>query len=625
MTSLLPYIVVGITSGSIYAIAGLGLSLTFKTSGIVNFAHGAQAALAAFVVFELRQRMGLPWPVAVLVALLAAGVAAGLVLERLGLALATAPTAARVAATVGVLVAVQGALTAIFGTALLQLRFFLPTRLVHLPGVNVRVEQLITTGLALAAAIWLSFFFGRTRTGVALRAVVDDPDLAALEGTPPARARRVAWIIGSCFAALSGILIAPTSGLDPTTLTELVLFAFGAAAVGAFTSLPLTYAGGIGIGVGAALITKYLNTTGPLGALPSALPVIVLLGALVALPKARPAFGSGDAKPAPWQPAVLRRAVVAPAALGVGLALLVVPFVVGSKVDDYTTALGFAVMFGSLALLVRGSGQISLCHMAFAAVGATTFARALGAGWPWPVALVAAGLVAVPIGVLVALPAIRLSGVYLAVGTLAFGMLMQELVFGSFLMFGGAGTVLRAPRPAGFATARAYYFVVLAIGAACFGAIAAVRRTRLGRLLRALADEPAALDSLGTDTRRARLLAFGVSAGLAAIAGALIASVTGSVTSTSFDFSASLLLVALLYVGGPWAIGGPLIAAALYVLAPIYVTNTTAQSWLPVAFGVAAVLGATAAGARLLVRVGQSKRTAERTARRPARVVGVAS
>ena len=613
VSGVLPFIVVGVASGSVYALAGMGLTLTFKTSGIVNFAHGAQAALAAFLMFELRQRVGVPWPVAAMISLLVAGVAAGLVLERLAVALADTSPAARVAAMVGVLVAVQGSLVAVFGSATLQMRFFLPTHLVRLPGVNVRAEQLIVSAVAAVGAIGLAVFFARTRIGAATQAVVVDPDLLGLEGVSPERTRRVAWIIGSCFAALAGLLIAPRVGLDAGVLTELVFFAFGAAAVGAFRSLPLTYAGGIGIGVGAALLTKYLNTTGPIAALPSTLPVIVLFGALLAIPRDWLADrGRRIVRPA-LPPIRFAPTTVTAATLATGVGAVIIAHAAGSRISTYTTALGFVVLFASLALLVRTSGQVSLCHIAFAAVGATTFARALGGGWPWFAALAAAALVAAAVGALVAIPAIRLPGLYLGVATLAFGLLVQDLVYPSFLMFGGSGTILPARRPSFASTDTGYFFVAAVVAALGCSIVVAVHRGRLGRLLAALSEQPAALDAHGVSANVTRLIVFGISAALAGVGGALLAPVTGVVTPIPFDFTISLLLVSVLFIAGRQPILGAVLAAGLYIVVPSYLTSGTAREYVPVVFGAAAVLTATAGGRPILERVARSPRTVERS------------
>src|SRR5690606_16077412 len=146
--------------------------------------------------------------------------------------------------------------------------FFLPTELFSVAGTNVRYEQLIVVILALALVLGLYAFLRYTRSGVAMQAVVDDPDLVSLQGIDPVAIRRYAWIVGSCFATLSGALLAPTVGLDAGLLALLVFFAFGAAAVGRFTSLPLTYAGGMAIGIGAEVIKKLIAGSSTFAQLP---------------------------------------------------------------------------------------------------------------------------------------------------------------------------------------------------------------------------------------------------------------------------------------------------------------------------------------------------------------------
>jgi ABC-type branched-subunit amino acid transport system permease subunit len=594
----------------------MGLVLTFKTSGIFNFGHGAQAAMAAYVMFELRQRNGLAWPVAGLLTLLVVGVVAGLVMEVAAKALAGAPAAARVGATVGLLVAIQGGLFAIFGPQRVQMRYFLPTHLVHLADVNIRVEQIIVTAIALASAIGLYWYLGRTRVGVATLGVVDDPTLLGLTGTNPMMVRRSAWIIGSSFAALSGMLLAPTAGLDAGILTLLVFYAFGAAAIGSFNSLPMTYLGGLGIGLGSEILKKFFTHGGAIAALPSTLPFLVLFAALLVIPKEKLIERGG---------AVVRRnlpplALAAPtqgalAVVGVVL-LFVLPNLVGTRTVTYTNALCFVILFSSLSLLVRMSGQISLCQMTFAAVGGATFAHAISGGFPWPLAVLLAGLVAAPVGALVAIPAIRLSGVYLAVATFGFALLVQDLVFPSSFMFSNFSKVLKAPRPKiswlHTQTDTGYYYVVLAIGLLCLLLIVGLRRSRLGRLLRGLAEGPAALDAHGTNTNITRLLVFCASAFFAGIAGAVIAPISGSVSPPPYDFSISLLLVAVLFIAGRQPVLGAFAAAAMYIIVPDYVPQGWLK-WTPVIFGGGAVLTAMFGGLPIVDRLRTSKRATSRS------------
>jgi branched-subunit amino acid ABC-type transport system permease component len=626
MKTYLPFIVAGLTNGSIYGMAAVGLVLTYKTSGIFNFAHGAQAAMAAYLLFEFRDRMGMPWPLAGLLSLLLAGVVAGLILERGAYLLASASVAARVAATVGLLVFIQGVLIAIFGSASLPIKPFLSQKLVDFPGVTVRAEQIIIMAVGVVAVGGLYLFFTRAKLGLATQAVVDDPSLLGLAGTSPTAVRRFAWLVGSCFAALSGMLLAPTLALDARLLTLVVFFAFGAAAVGAFSSLPLVYLGGIGIGVGASLLTMLFGEhqlTGPIQALPVNLPFIVLFVGLLVTPTRKLVERGSQVVRRPLAPLTFSRRTTAGATVvGLGVALII-PHVVGAKLPIYINGLVYVILFASLGLVVRTSGQVSLCHIAFAAVGAATAARAAGAGFPWPLAVLVGGLVAIPIGALLAIPASRLSGVYLAIATFGFGLVMQRLFYASILMFGGTFAI-RSPRPhlGGLHTDTdvGYYHVVLAVTVACCALVVLVRRSRVGRLLRAFADSPTAVDAHGTNTNELKVLVFSVSAFMAGIAGALIGPITGTAAAASgidvggFDFSVSLFLITVLFVAGRQPIFSAVLGAVLLVIIPSYATGDTAIKWSPIIFGSLAIVAAILGGRSMVEWLRSSRRLRERAA-----------
>ncbi len=619
MKQYLPFLVIGISAGSVYGLAAVGLVLTYKTSGIFNFAHGAQAALAAYLMFEFHERMGMPWPVAMLLSLLLAGVMAGLLLERVAYGLASVGTAARVAATVGLLVAIQGGLVVAFGSASLAMKIYLPSGIVELPGVNVRMDQIIVTAFVLVAVVGLYLFFTRTKLGLSMQAVVDDPALLGLQSINPVRVRRFAWLIGSSFAAISGMVLAPTLGLDAFLLTLLVFYAYGAAAVGRFSSLPITYVGGLVIGVAAALLTKFLNTTGPIASLPATLPFLVLFGALLVVPKHHLIERGSQAVRRPLAPvAFSRRTKIMGLAAGAVVAVAI-PLVAGTKLPLFTSALAFVVLFASLGLLVRMSGQVSLCQMAFAAVGATTAARAVGADIPFPLAVLLGGLVAIPIGALLAIPAIRLSGVYLAIATFGFGLLVQRLVFSSFLMFGKDSYVV-APRPKlgglNVHTDTGYYFVVLVATVACVGLLALIRTSRMGRLLRAFADSPTALNAHGTNTTELKVLVFCTSAFLAGIGGALLGPVTGTATAVSFDLGVSLVLLAVLFVAGRQPLLSAVVASVLFIVIPGYINNAEIREYTPIVFGALAVIAAIYGGVPLLDRLAAAKRLSRRSTER---------
>ena len=177
---------------------------------------------------------------------------------------------------------------------------------------------------------------------------------------------------------------------------------------------------------------------------------------------------------------------------------------------------------------------------------------------------------------LAAIPSFRLSGVYLAVATFGFGLLLQNLIYPTFLMFGQADFV-SVPRPHLFginATSdRAYYYVALVVAALCAGVVIGLRRSRLGRLLRGMSDSPLALEAHGANTRLTRLYVFGVAAGIAAVGGVLIAGVTQSAGGTAdgpFGYFNSVVLLAVLAICGSQPILSPVIAAFLFEVVKIY-------------------------------------------------------
>jgi ABC-type branched-subunit amino acid transport system permease subunit len=525
-----------------------------------------------------------------------------------------------VVGTIGLLVGLQGILIVRYGAFALPFESFLPTDVVRLPGVNVRLDQIIVTVLALFAAGGLYLFFRKARLGVAMEGVVDDPALLGLAGTSPVAVRRRAWMVGSCFAAASGLLLAPALGLDATVLTLLVVQAFGAAAVGAFNSLIGTYVGGLVIGVGASVATKLVSSHPSLVGLPPTLPFLVLFVVLLVLPRHRLIERGGRAAQRPAPPRSVPARLRVPGFVAGTLVLVALPHVVGGKLPVYSAALVYVVLFSSLGLLVRTSNQVSLCHMAFAAVGAATFAHAVDAGLPWLVAVLVGGLVAMPVGAIVAIPAIRLSGVFLAVATFGFGILVERIFYATSLMFGTSQRLV-APRPSlpgvDLGSDTGYYYVLVAVALCSAALVVVVRRSRLGRLLRALADSPTALAAHGTNTNLTRLFVFCVSAFLAGVAGAVAGPVTGSTTGGSFSFAVSLVLLAVMAIAGRQPVLSAFVAAALYVVIPSYIKNPALTGYVPVVFGLAAIAAAVGPLRRIVGRIAASARSREREGASP--------
>src|SRR5271157_31794 len=593
LQDFLPFIVIGIATGSVYGLAATGLVLTYKTSGIFNFAYGSLAALSVFVFYFLHTEHGMAWPLAAALCLFVLAPLEGLGMELLARSLEPVGDTLKVVATVGLLLMVLGIGQLWYGNiSSSTVPQFLPQESIPIGGVEVGWDQIIVVIISVLASGALFYFFRHVRLGAAMRGVVDNPDLVSMTGENPVRVRRWAWIIGMVFASMAGLLLAPSLNLDALVITMLVVQAFGAAAIGYFSSLPLTFAGGIFIGVAGALSTKYAVSISWLTGFPASLPFIILFVVLVVTPKAR------LAQRRVVHSLPVRRSWYAPPRIRllfgavVVLALAFVPSLVGTNLSIWSNALVDVILFLSLGLLVRSAGQISLCHLAFAAVGAAAFGHFTDSyRLPWLVALILASLIAAPVGAIVSIPAIRLSGVFLALATFGFGILLEQMFYTTTFMFGPTTSGIPAPRPDfsigpwHMATDSGYYYVLLVIALLSVAAIIGIQQGRMGRLLAALSDSPTALETYGTTTNVVRVLIFCISATFASLSGALLAVLFHYSVGSNYSSFNSLILVALVVIspcGMPWY---GLIAAFGYTIIPGYVTISNINVYLEIAFG----------------------------------------
>jgi ABC-type branched-subunit amino acid transport system ATPase component/branched-subunit amino acid ABC-type transport system permease component len=592
MTNLLPFIVVGIATGAVYGLAGTGLVLAYKTSGIFNFAYGSLSALTVFVFYFLHNEHGWSWPLAALFCLFVLAPIEGLLLELFGRSLEDVSPTLKVVATVGLLLIVVGVGTLWYGNLITTFPQFLPQSTVYLAGVNITWSQIIVIITSVVATAILYYFFRFVRMGVAMRGVVDNPDLVSMAGESPARVRRWAWVISSIFASLAGLLLAPSLTLNALIITMLVVQAFGAAAIGYFSSLPLTFLGGLIIGVAGAVAAKYTAYVPSLSGLSAGLPFIILFVVLLVTPRAklteRRVVHTLPVKK-PWEaPARVRLVTYAAVIVLAGF----LPQLVGDKLSVWSSALIDVILFLSLGLLVRSAGQISLCQFAFAAIGAAAFGH-LTSDYhvPWLLAVLLACLIAVPVGAIVAIPAIRLSGVFLALATFGFGILLEQVFYVTNFMFGPTATGIPAPRPDvsigawNMSTDNGFYYLLLIFTVLSVALIIAIQRGRMGRLLGGLSDSPTALELGGATPNVIRVLIFCISAALAAFSGVLLACLVNYSVASNYTSFSSLLLVTLIIIsvgGAPWY---AIVAAVGLTVFSGYVTAPNVNTYLGISFG----------------------------------------
>src|SRR6266700_3901661 len=412
MQQFLAYGIVGLSTAAIYAIIGSGLVLTYTTTGVFSFAQGAVGMLAAFTYWQLTIGWGWPVPVALAVVLLGLAPAFGLLVERVlmrpvqGLG-----EAQRLVVTVALLSGLIAAARWIWNPNLVRALppFFPSAASLRLGPATITWHQAITMIVAVLVAAGLWAVLHRTRTGAEMRAVVDDRALAGLMGADPVRANRVAWILGTQMAAVGGILIAPELTLDATQLSLLIVSAYTAAVFGRLRNLPLTFAGAVVVGLLQAYLTGYLPQATDLQGLQNAAPALLLFLALLVFPHGRLRGRGLRLRPVPL-PSVRGSAVFTAAtiAFGVGLATVL------SQADLVTYGAIFSLGLVALSFvpLAGYAGQISLCQLSIAGVGALVWAHLAPDGQWWAILAVVA--VSAAAGAVIAVPALRLSGIYLA-------------------------------------------------------------------------------------------------------------------------------------------------------------------------------------------------------------------
>lgn len=594
MEKFFVFLIIGVSISAVYAISATGLVVTYITSGVFNFAHGAIGMFLAFVYWGLRVDQGWPAPVALAVTLLVIAPTLGVLLDVVVMRplLKGASVATKLVVTLALLLAFQGTAFAIWGVELRTVPSLWGSRDFSILGLNITWDQATTIFMALGVAFGFRSLFRHTRLGVAMRAVVDNRELCAVKGLDPNVVTAASWAIGASLAGLAAILIAPGLNLEVNTLSLLVVSAYAAAVVGRLQNLPATFAGALALGVAQSMVVAYLPAGNELVRnLRPAIPFLLLFGALLARREIRlPERVRTHSEPEPPS---------ARATWLIGLAAIIVAIPISAGMSESNLLIGskglvFASLTISLVLLTGMSGQVSLMQMSFAGLGAVILAK-LPDGLPWVFALGLAALCVGIVGGLVALPALRLRGIYLALLTLAFAILMDSLVFGNRDVLGG-GTTLAVSRPDLFGwkleSERALFVVLVVVAVIFANVFLIVRRSPFGRMLAAMRDAPNACQTLGMNLTAAKLKVFGLSALMAGAAGAFLGGLQSRIGQLDFLWfrSLSVLLVATIF--GITSMSGAFIGALFFVVLPEITQDADATGGLalqPLIIGLLAI------------------------------------
>jgi branched-chain amino acid transport system permease protein len=568
----------GLPIGVMYALQALGIVIVYKTSKVFNFAAGAIGLVCAFAGSTLHEH-GMP-VVLVLPFVVTLGMLLGVAME-----VSVRPvqgTLPKTVVTLGWLLVLQGGVGYLYGT---QSGTHTPARLLHdtnavdVGGVLLYSWQQL--GLVLIAALLaagLAFFFKATALGTATRAVSEAPDAARLLGIGVDRVNLVAWGLGGAVSGLAGLLVAPLLGpLDTVHLVVFTVQALAAALVGRLTSLPLTFAGGVALGMLQPVVKRALISFPSIKGVEELTAFVVILGALLLMRRGgRKDVVSGGLPPTPIKP--LPQGIRALAAFGgVVAATVLVPTVVGdtgnlSRYNVSQVAIwGLATL--SLVLLVGVVGQVSVCQAVFMGVGAYGTGLFMAHQVPFLLAVLLGAVLAAVVAALVGLPALRLEPLELAIVTLSLSFTADRFLYQWTPLSSDNGS-RPVPRP-GFANldpghvaagSRAYAWLVLGVFVvACF-AVASLRRGRTGAALTALRTSEPATAAMGFSVVSVKLRGFAASGFLAGLAGALFAGLVQGASGASFDFTRSITLLAYAVIVGVASVPGAFLGGVVVTL-----------------------------------------------------------
>ncbi len=557
------YFVVGIILGCLYALTATGLVVTYTTSGIFNFAHGAIGMFMAFTYWSFTVDFGIPWPIAMALVLFVCAPLMGALIEGAFVRkLYGASLAVTLVVTLGLLLFLLFlAIWAWPNTTTRNLNPIWPGQ-VKIFGVGVSHDQIVILLVSVAVAAGLRVLFTRTRAGITMRAIVDDRDLTARVGASPARTAQLSWALGASLAALAGILIATAKlqQLDQFNLTILVIYGYAAAVFGKLKNLPMTVLGALLLGEIQSYCVGYLPVN-LLSNFEPVIPLAVLFLVVLALPPERLRTARFGGRKQPRVPGL--GVTVAAAGLFVVGAWVASGVLSAGNLLTFGSALTLGIVMLSWVLLTGFGGQVSLCQMTFAGVGAFCLGKMFGGASP--VGLVAAVVLPAAVGGVLALVVLRLRGIYLALATLAFAYGMDNMFFNRYLGFGGILNVGRV----GFHSQRAFLLEVAVLFAACGVGVIALRRGEFGRRLTAMTDSEVACASMGMNVTATKVMAFTLAAGIAGLGGAFYGGWQHQVGPNDFPWLASLTLLLAIAIAGLNRASGAFLAAVFYAMRPI--------------------------------------------------------
>ena len=586
-------ILTGIFAGSVYAIGGTGIVLTYKATGVFNLAHFTIGLFAAYVLWQMNGVWGIPLWISAPFVLVVVGPGIGVLLERFvfrSLQRRRASTSEKLVANLGVLVLFLGLINIIWGGGVKGNRKepvpqLWPNHRFDVGGLTFDTKQLayLFSVLLVGAALYVLLRF--TFLGTKIQAVVDRRELAELSTIDANRVAMVAWAIGCGLAALTGVLQAPPV-LEPIRIIFFGIEMIGVAVVARLTSLPIAIASGLLLfGATHDLLDSFEPFKGTLGdyyhQLVGNWSVVLLFIALIGYRKLDELGESVPTGQGIVAVDIGRRRGLRPSTvigvLAVAAAAIALPaFLSDTNMHYAQQMVGLLVVFTSIVCITGFSGHITLGQVAMAGLGAYFTARSVNSlHVPVIVGMLVGASVAMLAGLIAGFPALKRKGLFLGLTTLGLGLLIDRLVFNSDLFAGNGTTGLVVHRPTflrwDLQSQKAFYFFALVVAALCLLLANNLRSGRLGRILGAMRDSETAAKAIGIDLRRYKLFIFAASSFIAGLGGALLSMADRAWDPSAFNPVFSLFWFVAITVAGISSLGGAVLAAVIYVMLPLVI------------------------------------------------------
>ncbi|MGF7239371.1 MAG: ABC transporter permease subunit [Frankia sp.] len=582
-------LLLGIGNGGVYAALALALVLTYRSSGVVNFATGAIALYAAYTYGFLRQgeilvpipgvstTFGIGGPMgffpAAAIALVITAVLGALLYLAVFRPLREAPPLARAVASLGVLVVIQSLMANRVGTEPVSVDAIFPQHRWQLSSLTLLSDRFYLALAVVVLAVVITAVYRWTRFGLLTRATAESLTGAYVSGVSPDRVALFNWMISATVAGAAGILIAPLSPLTPSTYTLFVVPALAAAVVGGFEHVVPTVVTGVVIGM---LQAEGVNLAGQHSWLPQSgaselVPLAVILVALLVTGRAMPVRGVLLRQPLGRAPRP--RSLGLPTVGGFALGLVALLATSGSWRSAVIQTFIAAVIGLSFVVVTGYAGQVSVAQLALAGAGAFTLSG-LTQSWhvPFPLAPLLAALAATVLGVIVGLPALRLRGLTLGVVTLALAYAIEAVWFRNTQIVSTEGAAVTPPKLFGLdlsiGSGRSYPHIsfgivcLITLVAVAWG-VARLRTSRLGSAMLSVRANERAAAGVGVNVVMVKVVSFALASFIAGLGGSLLAYRQGVVTYDSFTAIGGLALLSTAYLAGLTSVYGGILAGVI--------------------------------------------------------------